>query len=92
MAQRQQLTIYIPHRDFKVKFPILDLFRCHAHSQPLDTILRERRLDLEIHDNRRKPHASALLILGLEIFSLGGITSCLALAGRLQELAQLRRG
>lgn len=91
MTQGQKLAIYIPHRDVKVELPIFDLFGCHTHSQPLHPVLWQRRLDLEIHNHRREPHAGTLLVLGFEVFSFGVITGSFALAGRLQQLAQLRR-
>lgn len=92
MAQRHQLAIDIPHRDIEIEPPLLDLLRRHAHSQPLDPFLRQCRLHLEVHDHRREPHAGAVLVLGLEVSTLGGVAGRLALAGRLQQLAQLGRG
>lgn len=92
MAQRHQLAVHIPHRDLKIEPPLLDLLRRHAHSQPLDPVLRQRRLLLEIHDHRREPHAGAVLVLCLEIPPLGGVTGRITLTGRLKQLSQLRRG
>lgn len=92
IAKRHQLPVHVPHRDIEVEPPVLDLLRRHAHGQPLDPFLRKRRLRLEVHDHRREPHLSSLLVLGLEVPPLGGIAARLALPRGLQQLAQLRRG
>lgn len=62
VAQCHQISARIQHNNLQIKPPILDHLSLQSHKQPLNPLLWQRLLHIQVQQHRRIPKPNALLL------------------------------